>query len=100
MPKLNAQVSNGLGKEKAKEKLDYMVDRMRRDYADKVQDLEGSWEQDTLSISFVAMGFKITSDVAVSETVVIVESQLPLAAMPFKGMVQTRLVTTLEQMLS
>lgn len=100
MPKLNTQVSNGLGKEKAKEKLDYMVERMRREYADKVQDLEGSWEEDTLLISFTAMGFKITSDVAVSEEVVDVNSKLPLAAMPFKGMVQSRIVSTLESMLS
>ena len=100
MPKLNTQVSNGLGKDKAKEKLDYMVEKMRREYADKVQDLEGAWEEDTLSISFVAMSFKITSDVTVSEELIEVQSTLPLAAMPFKGMVQSRLVSTLEKMLS
>ncbi|MEZ6087934.1 MAG: polyhydroxyalkanoic acid system family protein [Pirellulaceae bacterium] len=100
MPKVNTQVSNGLGKEQAKEKLDYMVQRMERDYGDKIKNLEGVWDEDVLNISFEAMGFKITSMVAVSEDVVNVESQLPMAALPFKGMVQSRITDTLSKMLS
>ena len=100
MPKVNATVANGLGKEKAKEKLDYMVERLGREYADKVQDLAGEWEDDTLKISFKAMGFDIKSNVTVGEEEVDVESQIPLAALPFKGMVQSKMVSTLEQMLS
>ncbi|QDV67969.1 Putative polyhydroxyalkanoic acid system protein (PHA_gran_rgn) [Rosistilla carotiformis] len=100
MPKVNSQVTNTLGKEKAKEKLDYMAERMERDYGDKVKNMQRVWEEDTLTISFEAMGFKIKSLLSVSEDVVDVESQLPLAAMPFKGMVQTRMVDTLQKMLS
>lgn len=100
MPKLNTQVANSLGKEKAKEKLDYMAERMERDYGDKVKNMERVWEEDTLNISFEAMGFKIKSILSVSEDAVDVESHLPLAALPFKGMVQTRMVDTLKKMLS
>lgn len=100
MPKVNTQVTNGLGKDKAKEKLDYMVEKMGREFGDKVKNLQGAWDEDVLSISFEAMGFKIKSLVAVSEEVVDVESHLPLAALPFKGMVHTKITDTLGKMLS
>ena len=79
---------------------DYMVEKLRKEYADKVQDLEGDWIEDTLNISFQAMGFQIKSSVLVRDEAVDVQTQLPLAAMPFKGMVQAKIVSSLEQLLS
>lgn len=100
MPSVNTQVANKLGKEKAKEKLDQMTEMMERFYGDKIKNLQCDWDADIMNVSFEAMGFKISSKLCVEDEVVNVESKLPLAALPFKGMVQSKITETLGKALS
>jgi hypothetical protein len=100
MPRINASVKHGLGAEQAQLRVEQLMERIRQDYGDMVSDLTGQWSDRTLQVSFRAYGFRIASDVQIEEEAIAVQSEIPLAALPFKGKIQQTIVGKLEEVLA
>ena len=100
MPSFSTEVSHGLGKETAVERLKGFLDRVRERYQNQVSDLEESWEQDVLNFAFKTYGFNIAGNVAVEEDKVCLDGNLPFAAVAFKGKIEQSIQDELSKALS
>jgi len=81
------QVSHALGREEATRRIKEQLSKAIA----QVTDFEEKWEDHTLIFRFKAMGFGVSGTLAVEETVVKIDVDLPLAAAMVKGMIQQRL---------
>lgn len=100
MPKFNISVPHSLGKDEASLRMKNLIDKVEEKYGDQVSDLEQSWEGDTLNFSFSTFGIKISGAGEVDEAKVDVSGNLPIAAMMFKGKIESDLKTIIEKKLT
>jgi len=71
-------------------RLDDAVSRARQDFADKVSELEASWESpDRMRLLMVVMGMKIDSSVEVLRQEAVVRLQVPGMAGLFAGRIRS-----------
>ncbi|MBW3595950.1 MAG: polyhydroxyalkanoic acid system family protein [Planctomycetes bacterium] len=97
MPNFNMEVSHGLGREVAIERLKGFMDKVRR--RDDVSDLQESWEGSVQTFSFKTYGFKVEGAATVEEDRVKMDGKLPLAAAPFRGKIEGSIREELEKVL-
>jgi hypothetical protein len=88
MPKFSTRVPHSLSLEEARHRLNGFVDIIREKMADKVSDLEQSWDGDTVNFKFKTFGIPISGKIAVAEKELAVDGDLPFTAMMFKGQVE------------
>jgi hypothetical protein len=81
------QVPYTLEREEATRRLKEQAAKAR----DQVTDLEEQWNDHTLTFRFKAMGFGVSGTMAVEPAAVKIEVNLPLAALPVKGMIEQKL---------
>ena len=67
MPSFSTEVAHQLGQQEAMERLKDYVEEIRRHYQDQVTNLEGSWEDNSLSVSFTSYTFKINATLTVED---------------------------------
>lgn len=87
MPKLSMEVPHTLGRDEAARRLKVQIERARS----KVSDLQDDWQGDTLNFKLQAMGFKVGGAMEVQDSAVIIDADLPLAALMVKGMIEQRI---------
>ena len=100
MPGFSTEVPHSLGQEQATERLKRFVDLVRERYQDQVSQIDGSWEDNKLGFSFTTYGFKISGDLTVEESVVIMDGKLPFAAVAFRGKIEQGIKSELEKALA
>ncbi|MEK6249122.1 MAG: polyhydroxyalkanoic acid system family protein [Planctomycetales bacterium] len=59
MPSLNLSIPHQQAAEEATEKLQRFTEMMRSQYGSQIKDLQETWDQNNLTFSFSAKGFKI-----------------------------------------
>ena len=91
MPKLNMETPHALARDEVIRRLNEKISDAKDTYGSQVTDLHEQWNDDTLSFSFGAVGMKIAGTVAVEDSAVILDAELPMAAMMFKGMIEGRI---------
>lgn len=91
MPSLSIQVPHQLGQAEAQVKLQNLFNENQDAVNQKVSDLEQSWRGHILDYAFKSMGMKISGTLDVQPDSVQIVAQLPLAAIMFKGMIETQL---------
>ncbi len=91
MPSLTVQVPHQLGQAGAQAALQNFFTSNQSTVAQKVTDLEQSWRGNILDYAFKTMGMKISGTLDVQPDSVKVVTQLPLAAVMFKGMIESQL---------
>jgi hypothetical protein len=74
--------------------------RMKEEHKDQVSDLQESWQGNRLDYSFKTFGLKVRGAVEVHEDNVAVHTDLPLAAIMFKGRIEQEIRETLEKALA
>lgn len=89
MPKLSIQIPHNLGREEATRR----IKEQSAKAAQQVTGLEQQWQDHTATFRFKAIGFDVSGSLAVEDTAVKIDVDLPLAAAMFKGMIQERLRT-------
>ena len=89
MPKFNVEVPHQLSQEEARQRLDRFVDILRQKFQDSVSDLDQSWEGDTLRFKFKSYGIPLSGTIAVADTALKVDGDLPFTAMMFKGKIES-----------
>jgi hypothetical protein len=84
-----------LGRDEAVARLKQEIERHRA----IAGNLREEWLDHTLSFGFEFMGMKAAGTVAVEDSQVVIESDLPLAAMMFKPQIEARLRLELARVL-
>ena len=97
MPKINATVPHGLGKQTARSALDGLLAKVTQKYGDQVTGLEQNWVGDTLSFAFTTYGFKISGNLEVEDKQVKLHGDLPFAAAMFKGKIESSIQSEIEK---
>lgn len=99
MPSLTVQVAHQLGQAAAQAALQNFFNANQDSVTQKVTDLEQSWRGNVLDYAFKTMGMKVSGTLDVQPDSVKVVTQLPLAAMLVKGMIETQLRDNLTKLL-
>jgi hypothetical protein len=96
---MNVEVPHQLTAEQAKSRLERKAEFLQSRFGDQVKDMSQSWDGNVLSFGFKTMGMRIDGTVGVEEDRVVVNGDLPFAAMMFKGKIENELRQQLEQIL-
>ena len=91
MPTLTMQTEHNLGRDEAIRRLKEKFTDARERFGSQVADLEETWDGDRFTFGFRAMGMKIAGTITVEEALVRMATELPLAAMLVKGMIESRI---------
>ncbi len=89
MPSLKLTYPHQLGQEEAVARLKNLLSRVKDKYQAQVSDLHETWNGNTLNFSFSTYGFKVAGDVIVGPSEVQLDGQIPIAAMMFKGKIES-----------
>jgi putative polyhydroxyalkanoate system protein len=100
MPKFNVTVPHPLSQQDARERLDRFADVLGEKFKDQVNDLQQSWEGDTLRFSFKSYGILLKGGVTVAEKQLNVDGELPFSAMMFKGKIESAIKEQLEKLVT
>jgi hypothetical protein len=91
MPKFSMTVPHNLPQDEATERLKRLLDFVKDAYKDKYKDLQETWGDNSLTSSFKTLGFTIKGKVDVETNQIKIDSDLPFAAMMFKGQIEKTL---------
>ncbi|MCC7086351.1 MAG: polyhydroxyalkanoic acid system family protein [Pirellulales bacterium] len=91
MPSLKLDFPHHLGQQEAVDRLKNLLSKVKNKYQDQVSDLQESWTDNMLNFGFNTYGFKISGNVVVEQNEVKLDGQIPIAAMMFKGKIESAL---------
>jgi len=100
MPKSTVSIDHSLGEQEALERIKGMLSQVKENYGSQVSDLEEHWTDNGGSFSFKAMGFKISGDLTVTDSKVMIDAEFPWAAKPFQGTIETTIRERAERLLA
>ena len=100
MPKINVAVPHQLGQETAKERIAGLIADSKNRFAGQVSNLTESWNGYVDSFGFQALGFSVTGRLDVQPSEVAIELDLPWAAYPLKGRIESELLKHARELLA
>lgn len=100
MPKLSVVVPHQLSEAEAAARLQNRFHELRAQHGHQVNDFDGQWHENHLRCSFSTMGVSVRAEVKVEPSQVTVDTELPLLAMMFKGVIEQQIRTELSQILA
>jgi hypothetical protein len=100
MPKINLSVPHRLGQEEAKKRVTNLIAETRAQFGAHVTDVTEAWTGCVDSFSFRAMGFLVAGKLEVQAAQVLIDIDLPFAALPFKGRVESEIRAHAEHLLA
>ncbi|MBN1853579.1 MAG: polyhydroxyalkanoic acid system family protein [Pirellulales bacterium] len=99
MPKLNLSIPHQLGIQQATERLSHFIDQLRQDYGNQVSNLSQSWNGNALNFAFQAYGMAVEGKMTVNDKHLELHGNLPMAAMLFKGKIESAIRQELTKLL-
>jgi hypothetical protein len=100
MPKIKLSVPHQLGQDEAKCRVSKLITESRGQFGDKVTDLEEAWTGNIETFRFCAMGMAIDGRLDVQPAEVLIDVNLPWAALPFKGRVESEILKHARELLA
>jgi hypothetical protein len=100
MPKIKLSVPHQLGQAEAKSRISKLIADSRDKFGDRVTDVEEAWTGNIDAFHFRAMGFAIDGRLEVQPAEVLIDIDLPWAALPFKGRVESELLKHARELLA
>jgi hypothetical protein len=100
MPSFSTEVNHNLGREKAKQRLEFFLQKAAELYKGQIRELQGEWQEDTLHFKITTYGFHISGALAVEEEAVKMNGQLPFAAVAFRGKIEKSFAQELRRALT
>lgn len=89
MKSLDIRIPHGLEPQEVRRRLDAAVERARRDYADKVTQLEASWEtEDCLALEVTVLGMEIDGTVTNAPGELVIRVEMPGMLSMFAGQIR------------
>lgn len=100
MPKMKVSVPHNLTTDDAKQRLENFVGILKQEYGSNLDDIREDWQGNKGTFSFKAMGMSVEGNVLVEPNEVFIEGDLPIAALPFKGKIESTIKDQLKTLLS
>lgn len=100
MPKMSFTVPYSIDQAAAVEKLKSFVPAIKQRYGGQVSNVTEEWVGDVLKFAFTTFGFTIKGDLDVQPNQVVLDGELPFAAMMFKGKIESEFKENLAKLLS
>ncbi|MEO7299585.1 MAG: polyhydroxyalkanoic acid system family protein [Verrucomicrobiota bacterium] len=100
MPAINLSIPHKLSPEEAKLRITKLITETKSQFGGSVSEVKESWADNQGTFSFRAMGFAVSGNLQVEPSTVQVEINLPFAALPFKGRVESEISTRAKQLLA
>lgn len=85
--------------ENVRDKIETLLPSLLERFGDSVSDVEHSWRGDDLDFSFRARGLSIMGTASVSDTDLLLDLHLPLAARMFEGKIRSAVEDELDSLL-
>ncbi|HCK41353.1 MAG: hypothetical protein CMJ72_04590 [Planctomycetaceae bacterium] len=98
MPKLDLEIPHQLSADEAKDRLTQFTEALQSKFQDQVSDLEQSWEGNDLIFGFKTFGIKIEGKISSLDNKLVLDGELPFAAMMFKGKIESEIREQLERL--
>lgn len=89
-------VPHKLGVQEAKRRIAESIEKLRRDYIDKLASSEVVWSGDSANLRVVALGQSVTGQITVFNDSLRIEVQLPLILAALTGKIQNVLKSNAE----
>ena len=99
MPKIELNIPHSLTKDEALTRIQNFLPELKAEHADRIMDLEESWNGDIGVFSFKISGFKVSGSLEVGESSVVIKGDLPFAALLFKGTIEDTIRTKAMELL-
>jgi hypothetical protein len=96
---MNIEVPHQLTADEAKGRLERKAEFLQSRFGDQVKDMTQSWVGNVLNFGFKTMGMRFDGSVGVEDQRVVVNGDIPFAAMMFKGKIESEVRQHLEQIL-
>lgn len=100
MPNIKLTVPHRLGQEEAKTRISKLLADSRNKFGGQVTDLQEAWQGYVESFSFRALGFEVDGKLDVQPAEVRIDVNLPWAALPFKGKVESEILKHAKELLA
>ena len=101
MPQMTISVPHTLGQEEATARLNRKLEEIKVKHQYEVRDLvETRPDPNTLNFSFKAFGFAVSGACAAKPAEVVMDLELPFAAMMIKGMIESQIKSELGAVLA
>ncbi len=100
MPSLQITYPHQLGQEEAVSRLKSLLTKVKDKYQDQVSNLEETWNDNKLAFGFTTYGFNVKGNVTVEPSQVRLDGQIPIAAMMFKGKIESAIRDQLAKQLA
>jgi len=91
MPGIKVDVEHTLSQDIATERVKGLLNKLKVDYGDMIQEMKESWNGNSSNFSFKVMGMSVNGNLSVSSSVVTLDGQIPLAALPFKKTIEGKI---------
>lgn len=98
MPKLNLEVPHTLPQNEAQDRLQRFAESLHGKFGDQAKDITQSWTDNVLSFGFKTLGMRIDGNIGVEPDKLVVNGDLPMAAMMFKGKIESEIREQLERL--
>lgn len=99
MPKIQVEENHTLGQKIALERIKNLLESLKADFGQNINDLKENWNGSSGDFSFRAMGMKVEGQVMVGHDLVKLEGKIPLAALPFKSTIENTIREEIKKLL-
>ena len=98
MPKFKLEIPHTLPPEEAKDRLQRFTESLHGKLGDQAKDITQSWSDNTLSFGFKTFGMRIDGTIEVEPEKLVVNCDLPISAMMFKGKIESEMRQQLDRL--
>ncbi|MEI7811463.1 MAG: polyhydroxyalkanoic acid system family protein [Ignavibacteria bacterium] len=88
MSSLKVSVSHSLGQDMAVSRIKNLLGELKKEFSGQISDVKENWEGNKNLFSLKVMGLNIDGDIIVGQNDVTLNGNLPITAVPFKGMIE------------
>lgn len=91
MPTIRVNVPHQLETPTAIDRLRLISDQIKSQYGGQISKLNEEWAEDQVVFAMTAAGITVEGTVVVMESIIQVESRVPLAALPFRSLIEAQI---------
>ncbi len=99
MSRLKMSVPHELSQDEALRRIKNLLEEVKTQFSDKISNLYEQWDGYEGNFGFSAMGFSVSGTLTVEDDEVEISGNLPLAAMFFKGKIESTIRERAEALL-
>jgi hypothetical protein len=100
MPRMKISVPHKLSVDEARSRIKTLLREFKNETAYKISKIQESWVDGAAHFSFRIMGFFVQGSLYIEPSRVLLEGKFPVAAFPFKSMVQRDITDSARKFLS